>query len=79
MSTGKSKRGAPQEGEKIVKFVVDRVKCQNHGQCAISAPSHFELDADGVLQYHETFEEEHAEDIEDAIDSCPLQAIYVAS
>jgi ferredoxin len=60
-----------------MKVLVDRVKCQNHGQCAISAPSNFELDADGQLRYQESFEEENSDDIEDAIDSCPLQAIVL--
>lgn len=60
-----------------MKIFVDRSKCQNHGLCAISAPANFELDTDGELQYHESFDEEHIDDIEDAIDSCPLQAILV--
>ncbi|MER7480592.1 ferredoxin [Streptomyces sp. NPDC126510] len=62
-----------------MKIFVDRVKCQNHGQCAISAPTNFELDADGVLQYQEAFDEENISDIEDAADSCPLQAISLKS
>jgi ferredoxin len=61
--------------EEIVKIVVDRAKCQNHGQCAISAPANFELGADGELQYQESFDEEDINDVEDAIDSCPVQAI----
>ncbi|MBY8867708.1 ferredoxin [Streptomyces sennicomposti] len=62
-----------------MKIVVDRVKCQNHGQCAISAPTNFELDADGKLQYQEAFDEENISDIEDAVDACPLQAIQLKS
>lgn len=62
-----------------MKISVDRVKCQNHGQCAISAPTNFELDADGELQYQEDFAEENISDIEDAVDSCPLQAISLKS
>lgn len=60
-----------------MKILVDRVKCQNHGQCAISAPGNFELDADGELRYQESFDEENITDIEDAMDSCPVQAITV--
>ncbi|MFF7928618.1 ferredoxin [Streptomyces mirabilis] len=60
-----------------MKITVDEVKCQNHGLCAISAPDHFELDADGKLAYQETFDEENLDAIEDAIDSCPLQAIVM--
>ncbi|MEV8312421.1 ferredoxin [Streptomyces flavidovirens] len=62
-----------------MKISVDRAKCQNHGVCAISAPDHFELDSQGVLQYQESFDEGHLEDIEDAMDSCPLQAIVLNS
>ncbi|MEU7033773.1 ferredoxin [Streptomyces sp. NPDC046237] len=60
-----------------MKISVDRMKCQNHGLCAISAPAHFELDPDGELQYQESFDEENIDEIEDAIDSCPLQAIFL--
>lgn len=58
-----------------MKILVDRAKCQNHGQCAISAPTNFELDADGELEYHESFDDENVADVEDAMDSCPVQAI----
>lgn len=54
-----------------MKIVVDKAKCQNHGQCAISAPANFELDADGELEYRESFDEEDINDVEDAVDSCP--------
>jgi ferredoxin len=62
-----------------MKIFVDRVKCQNHGQCVISAPTNFELDANGELRYQEAFDEENLSDIEDAVDSCPLQAISLKS
>ncbi|MES9520534.1 ferredoxin [Streptomyces capoamus] len=62
-----------------MKIFVDRVKCQNHGQCAISAPTNFELDDNGELRYQEAFDEENTGDIEDAVDSCPLQAITLKS
>jgi ferredoxin len=62
-----------------MKILVDKVKCQHHGQCAISAPTNFELDAGGELQYQEAVDEENIDDIEDAVDSCPLQAISLTS
>jgi ferredoxin len=62
-----------------VKILVDKVKCQNHGQCAISAPANFELDAEGELRYHESFDEGNVDDIEDAMDSCPVQAIVLST
>ncbi|MFD3880350.1 MULTISPECIES: ferredoxin [Streptomyces] len=58
-----------------MQIIVDQSKCQNHGLCAISAPDHFELDADGNLQYEKSYEEDASEEVEDAVDSCPLQAI----
>lgn len=60
-----------------MKINVDETKCQNHGLCAISAPDHFELDADGKLTYQKAFDEESLDAIEDAVDSCPLQAIVM--
>lgn len=63
------------KGGEGMKIFVEMAKCENHGQCAISAPNNFELDSDGNLRYQESFGEEDLHDIEDAIDSCPLQAI----
>lgn len=62
-----------------MRIVVDKVRCQNHGQCAISAPTNFELGTDGELKYRESFDEANVDDIEDAIDSCPVQAIVLES
>ncbi len=36
-----------QRGAEVIKVVVDRDVCQNHGQCVFSAPQVFELDDDG--------------------------------
>ena len=58
-----------------MKILVDGAKCQNHGLCAISAPTNFEIEANGELRYHESFDDENIDDIEDAMDSCPVQAI----
>lgn len=62
-----------------MRIIVDRVKCENHGLCAISAPAVFELDDDGKLQYQETADDAAIGDITDAIDSCPVQAIIFQS
>ncbi len=56
---------------------VDRAKCDNHGQCTFSAPTIFRLDEQGVLQYEEFADESLRNDVEEAADVCPLQAILV--
>ncbi|WP_431813965.1 ferredoxin [Kocuria sp. cx-455] len=60
-----------------MKVWVDRNLCENHGQCAIAAPNNFEMDSEGVLQYEEEFPEAELEYIEDAMDVCPVQAIFL--
>lgn len=62
-----------------MKINVDRAKCQNHGQCAISAPDHFELDGSGELRYQDRFSDQDRSEVEDAADSCPVQAITLAA
>lgn len=57
-------------------IAVDRSLCDNHGQCSIAAPDVFKMDEDGVLQYSETFDDALAGEVEEAIDVCPLQAIF---
>lgn len=56
---------------------VDRAKCDNHGQCTFSAPTVFRLDEQGILQYEENVDESLRDDVEEAADVCPLQAILV--
>ncbi|MFM2412081.1 MAG: hypothetical protein RLZZ587_414 [Actinomycetota bacterium] len=56
---------------------VDRAKCDNHGQCTFSAPTIFRLDEQGILQYEEFADESLRNDVEEAADVCPLQAILV--
>jgi ferredoxin len=58
-----------------MQVVVDMNKCQDHGQCAFSAPEVFQLDQDGHLVYDGEPDDALREDIEDAADVCPLQAI----
>ena len=60
-----------------MKVIVDRTKCDNHGQCTFSAPTVFRLDDNGILQYEENVDESLRDDVEEAADVCPLQAILV--
>lgn len=56
---------------------VDTKKCQRYGQCALEAPSVFELDASDTLHWRATVDASEREDLERAIDICPMQAISV--
>jgi ferredoxin len=63
---------------------VDLNKCQDHGQCVFSAPAVFSLDDNGKLAFRleatdvytsEELDESLRDDLEEAADVCPLQAI----
>lgn len=60
-----------------MKVVVDMNKCQDHGQCVFAAPDVFSLDAGGRLAYVADADERLRDDVEEAADVCPLQAIRV--
>ena len=60
-----------------MQVIVDRAKCDNHGQCTFSAPTVFRLDEQGILQYEENVDESLRDEVEEAADVCPLQAILV--
>jgi ferredoxin len=68
-------------------ITVDLNKCNDHGQCVFSAPTVFSLDDNGKLAFRgETsgtyisgeLDESLRDDVEEAADVCPLQAITVA-
>lgn len=62
----------------MIKVVVDRDVCQNHGQCVFSAPQVFELDDAGELvQLQDEVGEDLREAVEEASDVCPVQAITI--
>jgi ferredoxin len=67
-----------------VKFTVDLVQCENHGQCTIAASNLFALDDTGELSFREQAEELYtsaeldggdADEAQVAVDMCPMQAI----
>jgi ferredoxin len=69
-----------------MRVVVDLNKCQDHGQCVFFAPQVFSLDGQGRLSFrHEATDEYRSgeldeslrDDVEEAADVCPLQAIAV--
>lgn len=70
-----------------MRITVDLGKCQDHGQCVFSAPAVFALDdggrlafraeADGASYTSGELGEDLRDDVEEAADACPLQAIVV--
>jgi ferredoxin len=67
-------------------IVVDLNKCQDHGQCVFSAPKVFSLDKNGLLSFRQEasgtyvspgLDELLRDDLEEAADVCPLQAIDI--
>ncbi|MFF7122320.1 MULTISPECIES: ferredoxin [unclassified Streptomyces] len=60
-----------------MKVVVDMNKCQDHGQCVFAAPDVFQLDTDGRLTYVSDPGDALRDEVEEAADVCPLQAIRI--
>jgi ferredoxin len=60
-----------------MKITVDLDKCQDHGQCAIAAPVAFRIDDDGRLEYEGEVDDAYLDEVEEAADVCPVQAILV--
>ncbi|HEX3589317.1 MAG TPA: ferredoxin [Pseudonocardiaceae bacterium] len=69
-----------------MRVTVDLTQCADHGQCVFSAPAVFSLDENGKLAFRHTAAERYVsgdldeslrDDVEEAADVCPLQAITV--
>ena len=60
-----------------MKITVDLALCQDHGQCAIAAPAVFQMDENSKLVYEGEADESLREQVEDAMDVCPVQAIFL--
>ncbi|MGX4693920.1 ferredoxin [Streptomyces sp. JNUCC 63] len=58
-----------------MKVVVDMNKCQDHGQCVFAAPDVFSFDDAGRLAYVSDPDDALRDEVEEAADVCPLQAI----
>ena len=62
----------------MIRVIVDRDVCQNHGQCVFAAPQVFELDEEGELVVLDDEPDESLRDaVEEAADVCPVQAITI--
>lgn len=60
-----------------MKVVVDMNKCQDHGQCVFAAPDVFRMDDEGRLAYLPAPDDALRDEVEEAADVCPLQAIRI--
>lgn len=58
-------------------LTVDLKKCQNHGQCAIAAPDVFQMDDEGELVFDANPSDDTYDEVEEAADVCPVQAIFI--
>lgn len=60
-----------------MKIRVDRSLCDDHGQCTIAAASVFRMNDDGRLEYDPEPGDALRDEIEEAADVCPVQAIFL--
>ncbi len=60
-----------------MKISVDMKRCQDHGQCAIAAPDVFRINDEGRLEYESTADDSLLDEVEEAADVCPVQAIML--
>jgi ferredoxin len=54
---------------------IDMDKCQNYGQCVFEAEDIFQLDGEGNIQYTKDVPDDRQDDVDNAVDVCPMQAI----
>lgn len=62
-----------------VRVEVDRVLCDNHGQCVYAAPAVFAFDDDERLQYTADPDAGQLAAVQAAVAACPVRAIAVTA
>ncbi|WP_210507718.1 ferredoxin [Naasia sp. SYSU D00057] len=62
----------------MLKVEVDRTQCQNFGQCVVEAPNVFRLNSRDEMEYTPDVEDAELDNVEAAVDVCPMQAISLA-
>lgn len=62
----------------MLKVEVDMTKCQHYGQCVFEAPTVFKLNAEDKLEYLAEVDDSERDNVEAAVDICPMQAIRIA-
>ncbi len=63
----------------MIKIDIDMDKCQHYGQCVFEAEDIFQLDDDGNIQYTKEVPNDRQDDVENAVDVCPMQAISITT
>jgi ferredoxin len=63
----------------MIKVEVDMAKCQHYGQCVFEAPKVFKLNEEDKLEYVGEVEDAELDNVEAAVDICPMQAIRIVS
>lgn len=59
----------------MITVSVDMNACQNYGQCCFEAADVFQLDDDGQLVFQSQASDNRRDELEQAADVCPMQAI----
>ena len=62
----------------MIKVEVDMTKCQHYGQCVFEAPTVFKLNAEDKLEYVAEVDDSELDNVEAAVEICPMQAIRIA-
>ena len=62
----------------MIKVEFDMTKCQHYGQCVFEAPTVFKLNAEDKLEYVAEVDDSELDNVEAAVDICPMQAIRIA-
>ncbi|MGI9085908.1 MAG: ferredoxin [Aeromicrobium sp.] len=61
-----------------MKVVADEDRCGGHGLCEAIAPDHFEVQGNGLVTVlRDDIDEGDLVDIEDAVASCPTEALRI--
>jgi ferredoxin len=68
------------EETSVSRVTIDSSKCQGHGRCVLIAPTHFDMDDDGfgTVLADGTVDDADSADIDEAILSCPEDAIRLS-
>jgi ferredoxin len=61
----------------MIKVEVDMTKCQHYGQCVFEAPDVFKLNDEDKLEYVAEVDDSELDNVEAAVDICPMQAIRI--
>ena len=61
----------------MIKVEVDMTKCQHYCQCVFEAPDVFKLNDEDKLEYVAEVEDSELDNVEAAVDICPMQAIRI--